>query len=102
MATSNASSPILSSSPENESQQADSLSSPMVLKFDDISANSIPKKKEYPIDMSFPDIKNSIYSIGKFRISRTVYIQSTPILDSETSELQIRTTSPTEVNEEEK
>ncbi|CAN4110375.1 unnamed protein product [Withania somnifera] len=60
MAISNASSPTLSSSPENGSpcSPADSLSTPMALKFE----------KEYPIDPSLPDIKNSIYSTDEFRM----------------------------------
>ncbi|KAK4372164.1 hypothetical protein RND71_007548 [Anisodus tanguticus] len=70
VATSNGSSPILSSSPENGSpcSPSDLLSSPMALKFSDIPANSAPEKKEYPIDPSLPDIKNSIYSTDEFRM----------------------------------
>lgn len=68
--TSNGSSPVLSSSPENGSpfSPSDSLCSPMTSKFSDIPANSAPEKKEYPIDPSLPDIKNSIYSTDEFRM----------------------------------
>ncbi|XP_059291550.1 zinc finger CCCH domain-containing protein 30-like [Lycium ferocissimum] len=70
VATSNGSSPILSSSPDNGSpcSPSDLLSSPMALKFSDIPPNSAPEKKEYPIDPSLPDIKNSIYSTDEFRM----------------------------------
>lgn len=54
--TSNSNSPPLSSSSESPP------SSPMNLKFDD------HHKKEYPIDPSLPDIKNSIYATDEFRM----------------------------------
>nr|GLL40897.1 zinc finger CCCH domain-containing protein 30-like [Ipomoea trifida] len=68
--TSNASSPILSSSPDNGSpcSPSDLVSYPRESKFCDVPANSAPEKKEYPIDPSLPDIKNSIYSTDEFRM----------------------------------
>ncbi|XP_043691307.1 zinc finger CCCH domain-containing protein 30-like [Telopea speciosissima] len=69
-ATSNSNSPPLSSSPENgsPSSASDSSSSPMTLKYNDLPASSASEKKEYPIDPSLPDIKNSIYSTDEFRM----------------------------------
>lgn len=68
--TSNSSSPILSSSPENGSPCSPSelVSSPVASKFIDAPANSVSEKKEYPIDPSLPDIKNSIYATDEFRM----------------------------------
>ncbi|CAK9139355.1 unnamed protein product [Ilex paraguariensis] len=68
--TSNSSSPTLSSSPENGSPSypSESLSSPMASKFSDVPGNFTSEKKEYPIDPSLPDIKNSIYSTDEFRM----------------------------------
>ncbi|KAK4412974.1 Zinc finger CCCH domain-containing protein 30 [Sesamum alatum] len=37
-------------------------------KSNDVPASSAPEKKEYPIDPSLPDIKNSIYSTDEFRM----------------------------------
>ncbi|KAF8396158.1 hypothetical protein HHK36_017771 [Tetracentron sinense] len=67
--TSNSNSPSLSSSPENgsPSSASESMSSPMTLKFNDPVA-LVYEKKEYPIDPSLPDIKNSIYSTDEFRM----------------------------------
>lgn len=67
---SNSSSPRLSSSPDNGSPSSplDSVSSPITSKFNDLSATSASEKKEYPIDPSLPDIKNSIYSTDEFRM----------------------------------
>ncbi|KAL6987111.1 hypothetical protein U1Q18_012867 [Sarracenia purpurea var. burkii] len=61
-ATSNSNSPPLSPSPENRSisSASDSTSSPKSPKFSE--------KKEYPVDPSLPDIKNSIYSTDEFRM----------------------------------
>lgn len=67
----NPSSPPLSSSPENgmESPSAsDFISSPTKSKFNDLPVSSASDKKEYPIDPSLPDIKNSIYSTDEFRM----------------------------------
>ncbi|KAM7512329.1 hypothetical protein LguiB_011204 [Lonicera macranthoides] len=63
-------SPTLSSSPENGSpcSPSDLVSSPMMSKFIDLPSNSALEKKEYPIDPSLPDIKNSIYSTDEFRM----------------------------------
>ncbi|XP_077254156.1 zinc finger CCCH domain-containing protein 30-like [Tasmannia lanceolata] len=60
-------SPPLSSSPENgsPSSASDSMSSPRV-KLDELRV--VTEKKEYPIDPSLPDIKNSIYSTDEFRM----------------------------------
>lgn len=67
---SNSTSPTLSSSPDNGSPCSPSelISSPMMSKFNDLPANSASEKKEYPIDPSLPDIKNSIYSTDEFRM----------------------------------
>ncbi|KAK4476380.1 hypothetical protein RD792_015531 [Penstemon davidsonii] len=67
---SNASSPVLSSSPDSRSpcSPSDSASSPTAQKFIDGSANSVSEKKQYPIDPSLPDIRNSIYSTDEFRM----------------------------------
>ncbi|XP_057453389.1 zinc finger CCCH domain-containing protein 30-like [Lotus japonicus] len=43
-------------------------SSPVALKFNDATINSTSEKKEYPIDPSLPDIKNSIYATDEFRM----------------------------------
>ena len=63
-------SPPLSSSPENGSPFAsDSVSSPIGLsKFSDQPVTFASEKKEYPIDPSLPDIKNSIYATDEFRM----------------------------------
>lgn len=70
--TSSSNSPPLSSSPEDESlstiSDPDSVSSPVTSKHNDLSATSALEKKEYPIDPSLPDIKNSIYSTDEFRM----------------------------------
>ncbi|CAK9140381.1 unnamed protein product [Ilex paraguariensis] len=70
IATSNSSSPTLSSSPDNvsPSSPSDSVSSPMASKYNDGPANSTSEKREYPIDPSLPDIKNSMYSTDEFRM----------------------------------
>ncbi|XWS77417.1 hypothetical protein CRYUN_Cryun01aG0259800 [Craigia yunnanensis] len=62
------SSPTLSSSLENGSPPSPSIltSSPMASKFIDIPVNTI--EKEYPVDPSLPDIKNSIYQTDEFRM----------------------------------
>lgn len=68
--TSNASSPVLSSSPESMSPYSPSnpVSSLTAPKFIDIPANSVSEKKQYPVDPSLPDIRNSIYSTDEFRM----------------------------------
>ncbi|KAK9282950.1 hypothetical protein L1049_011175 [Liquidambar formosana] len=68
--TSNSDSPTLSSSPDNGSPSSisDLISSPRTSKFNDLPANCVSEKKEYPIDPSLPDIKNSIYSTDEFRM----------------------------------
>ncbi|KAK7401242.1 hypothetical protein VNO78_12573 [Psophocarpus tetragonolobus] len=43
-------------------------SSPMASKFTDTDINSASEKKEYPVDPSLPDIKNSIYATDEFRM----------------------------------
>lgn len=52
--------PVLSSS--------DFDSSPKSVKVKDIHLYSTPEKKEYPVDPTLPDIKNSIYSTDEFRM----------------------------------
>ncbi|KAL5986483.1 hypothetical protein ACLOJK_014816 [Asimina triloba] len=68
--TSSSVSPPLSSSPENgsPSSASDSTSSPMMSKFHDLPPMSVSEKKEYPVDPSLPDIKNSIYATDEFRM----------------------------------
>lgn len=69
--TSGSNSPPLSSSPDNGSPSpaSDSTSSPMVSKFSDLPLSSgVSEKKEYPVDPSLPDIKNSIYATDEFRM----------------------------------
>ncbi|XP_047943482.1 zinc finger CCCH domain-containing protein 24-like isoform X3 [Salvia hispanica] len=67
---SSASSPNLSSSPESVSpcSPSDSALSPTALKLSDMPANSLSEKKQYPVDPSLPDIRNSIYSTDEFRM----------------------------------
>ncbi|KAL1811645.1 hypothetical protein ACET3Z_021710 [Daucus carota] len=68
--SSQSNSPSLSSSPDNGSpcSPSDIVSSPMPSKFTDVPGGAISEKKEYPIDPSLPDIKNSIYSTDEFRM----------------------------------
>ncbi|CAO2822199.1 unnamed protein product [Amaranthus hypochondriacus] len=69
--TTNSNSPQLSSSPINgyPSSSSDSPPSPLNSKLDDPQAISYTsEKKEYPIDPSIPDIKNSIYASDEFRM----------------------------------
>lgn len=62
-------SPPLSTSPENGSPSAlDFTCSPTKSKFYNLSISSASEKKEYPVDPSLPDIKNSIYSTDEFRM----------------------------------
>lgn len=70
VSTSSSGSPPLSSSPEDgsPSSASDSTSSPMMVKFHDLPANLVSEKKEYPMDPSLPDIKNSIYATDEFRM----------------------------------
>ncbi|KAL0410697.1 UNVERIFIED_CONTAM: Zinc finger CCCH domain-containing protein 30 [Sesamum latifolium] len=72
ISTSSASSPVLSSSPSpgNRSpcSQSDTVSSPTAAKFSDVPANAVSEKKQYPVDPSLPDIRNSIYSTDEFRM----------------------------------
>ncbi|XP_068307881.1 zinc finger CCCH domain-containing protein 30-like [Pyrus communis] len=66
--TVHSSSPPLSASPENGSPSAfDFNCSPTKSKFYN-SLSSASEKKEYPVDPSLPDIKNSIYSTDEFRM----------------------------------
>lgn len=67
---SNSSPPSSSSSPENgsSSSDSDSPSSPMNVKLNDLPASCASEKKEYPVDPSLPDIKNSIYATDEFRM----------------------------------
>ncbi|PQP97008.1 zinc finger CCCH domain-containing protein 30 [Prunus yedoensis var. nudiflora] len=67
--TQHSSSPPLSASPENGSPSAlDFTSSPTKSKFYNLPVSSASEKKEYPVDPSLPDIKNSIYSTDEFRM----------------------------------
>ncbi|KAJ6385311.1 hypothetical protein OIU77_028482 [Salix suchowensis] len=67
---SSSSSPTLSSSSENGSPHSPSglIYSPRASKFNNLPASSAPERKEYPIDPSLPDIKNSIYATDEFRM----------------------------------
>lgn len=67
-ANSSSNSPPLSSSPDNGSlsSASDSTSSPT--KYDYLPNSLMSEKKEYPIDPSLPDIKNSIYATDEFRM----------------------------------
>lgn len=47
---------------------SDSPPSPVVAKFTEAAIGSLSEKKEYPIDPSLPDIKNSIYATDEFRM----------------------------------
>uniref|UniRef100_A0A803P4H6 C3H1-type domain-containing protein n=1 Tax=Cannabis sativa TaxID=3483 RepID=A0A803P4H6_CANSA len=58
----------LSSSPDNEVRSPHSVSSPVISKMSDLPHISTLEKKEYPIDPSIPDIKNSIYATDEFRM----------------------------------
>ncbi|KAI0493115.1 hypothetical protein KFK09_027391 [Dendrobium nobile] len=65
--SSNSNSPSLSSSAEEQgSPSSDSSSSPIDAKFQELPA--LPEKKEYPVDPSLPDIKNSMYATDEFRM----------------------------------
>lgn len=70
MASSNSNSPPLSPSLGNRSPSSasDTTSSPGSTKSSDLPVPSPSEKKEYPIDPSLPDIKNSIYSTDEFRM----------------------------------
>ncbi|KAK4272543.1 hypothetical protein QN277_021084 [Acacia crassicarpa] len=65
-ATTNSNSPPPSTSPENGSLS--SLEFHLKLKLKEANALSASEKKEYPVDPSLPDIKNSIYSTDEFRM----------------------------------
>ncbi|XP_022982864.1 zinc finger CCCH domain-containing protein 30-like [Cucurbita maxima] len=57
------------SSPLNAPSFASELvSSPTKSKLSDFSMYPASEKKEYPVDLSLPDIKNSIYSTDEFRM----------------------------------
>ncbi|MQM03157.1 hypothetical protein Taro_035932 [Colocasia esculenta] len=60
--------PLPSSVDEDGSPSSDPTSSPMTGKFHDLPPSAVPEKKEYPIDPSLPDIKNSIYATDEFRM----------------------------------
>lgn len=66
-ATSNSNSPPLSPSPGNgsPSSHSDSTASPNI---SDLPVSSASEKKEYLVDPSLPDIKNSIFSTDEFRM----------------------------------
>ncbi|XP_008778227.2 zinc finger CCCH domain-containing protein 24-like [Phoenix dactylifera] len=68
--TSSFSSPPLSLSPDEDgSPSSDSSASPTAGKFHDhLPASVASEKKEYPVDPSMPDIKNSIYATDEFRM----------------------------------
>ncbi|XVF79619.1 hypothetical protein PTKIN_Ptkin15bG0003700 [Pterospermum kingtungense] len=65
---STSSSPTLSSSLENGSPPSplNLASSPMASNFIDVRVDIATEKKEYPVEPSLPDIKNSIYATDEF------------------------------------
>uniref|UniRef100_A0A6N2N5Z2 C3H1-type domain-containing protein n=1 Tax=Salix viminalis TaxID=40686 RepID=A0A6N2N5Z2_SALVM len=67
IATSNSNSPPLSPSLENGSPLSGS-DSPLKSKLYEAPVSFVSEKKEYPVDPSLPDIKNSIYSTDEFRM----------------------------------
>ncbi|KAI3471586.1 hypothetical protein Pfo_028236 [Paulownia fortunei] len=67
--TSNSNSPPPSPSHVNGSPCSPELSPSLKgAKSNGVPASSAPEKKEYPVDPSLPDIKNSIYSTDEFRM----------------------------------
>ncbi|KAL5745744.1 hypothetical protein ACOSP7_026890 [Xanthoceras sorbifolium] len=66
-ANSNSNSPPFSPTLENGSPTSAS-DSPMKSRLNDAPISFTSEKKEYPIDPSLPDIKNSIYSTDEFRM----------------------------------
>ncbi|MBA0734174.1 hypothetical protein Gogos_018117 [Gossypium gossypioides] len=66
-AVANSDSPPLSPSQENGSLFSGS-DSPIKSRSSDAPISSVSEKKEYPIDPSLPDIKNSIYSTDELRM----------------------------------
>nr|AZL19371.1 transcription factor CCCH-1 [Diospyros kaki] len=62
----NSSSPSPSPSPSPSSHSASSPKSSKLV--DVVAVSSASEKKEYPVDPSLPDIKNSIYSTDEFRM----------------------------------
>ncbi|KAE8038234.1 hypothetical protein FH972_010765 [Carpinus fangiana] len=70
VSSSGSDSSTLSSSPEDglPSSPLELVSSPMYSKFNDLPVNPASEKKEYPVDPSLPDIKNSIYATDEFRM----------------------------------
>lgn len=65
-AATNSNSPPPSTSPENGSPSM--LDFDLKLKLKESNSFSASEKKEYPVDPSLPDIKNSIYSTDEFRM----------------------------------
>jgi hypothetical protein len=64
--TNSISSPV--SSPTAEDARSPSASVMMMTKFADLPRVATLEKKEYPVDPSLPDIKNSIYASDEFRM----------------------------------
>jgi hypothetical protein len=64
--TNSISSPV--SSPTAEDARSPSASVLMMTKFADLPRVATSEKKEYPVDPSLPDIKNSIYASDEFRM----------------------------------
>ncbi|CAL9160802.1 zinc finger CCCH domain-containing protein 24 [Musa acuminata AAA Group] len=66
--SSNSTSPPRSLSPDEEgSPSARSTSSPPTAKYPDLTV-TVSERKEYPVDPTLPDIKNSIYATDEFRM----------------------------------
>ncbi|KAK9692358.1 hypothetical protein RND81_09G258800 [Saponaria officinalis] len=53
---------------EDKSSDSELCSSPMAVKCNDSNGSTVSEKKEYPVDPSLPDIKNSIYTTDEFRM----------------------------------
>ncbi|KAL6341503.1 hypothetical protein AAG906_032623 [Vitis piasezkii] len=53
---------------QQDFQISTSMSPPRASRLSDIHVSSMPEKKEYPVDPSLPDIKNSIYATDEFRM----------------------------------
>ncbi|WOL11684.1 hypothetical protein Cni_G20448 [Canna indica] len=65
----NPDSPPLSSSPDANGSPSPGSSSPVTsAKAPELQTAAVPEKKEYPVDPSMPDIKNSIYATDEFRM----------------------------------
>lgn len=67
-ATNLISSPVSSPTAENARSPSAAAMTMMMTKFADLPRVATSEKKEYPVDPSLPDIKNSIYASDEFRM----------------------------------